>query len=110
MFGRLNEDIKTKISIDNNQYLISISGKIEESEKNDVNNKENLKKSNGNLEYSEFFFQVIIEKYFPFKNKEGKIEEKKEYNIIKILAQKPIRYDDIKYGIYKFRWTGSKKV
>ena len=101
MFGKLNPEIKTKVNIENNKYFISVGGKVEEIEKNET--KDNLyKKSNGNLEYSEFFFQVIIEKYFPFKNEEGKIEEKKEYNIIKILDQeKPEKIDDIKYGIYK---------
>jgi hypothetical protein len=94
MFGKLNPEIKSKITIENNQYLISISGKVEEIEK-DVEKK-------GNLVYSEFYFQVIIEKFFPYKNKEGKVEEKKEYNITKILNQeKPERIEDTKYGIYK---------
>ena len=104
MFGKLNENIKTRISIDKNQYLITINGVVEEIEKIDeklkISNKSIISK--GNLKYTEFYFQVIIEKYIPFKNKEGKIEEKKEYNITKILNQQnPEKIEDTKYGIYK---------
>jgi hypothetical protein len=104
MFGKLNETIKTKISIDKNQYLITINGSVEEIGKSNGNltKSDNSKSIKGNLKYSEFYFQVIIEKYIPFKNKEGKIEEKKEYNITKILnPQNPEKIDDQKYGIYK---------
>ena len=104
IFGKLNENIKTRISIDKNQYLITINGVVEEIEKIDeklkISNKSIISK--GNLKYTEFYFQVIIEKYIPFKNKEGKIEEKKEYNITKILNQQnPEKIEDTKYGIYK---------
>ena len=104
MFGKLNETIKTKISIDKNQYLITINGSVEEIGKSNENltKSDNSKNIKGNLKYSEFYFQVINEKYIPFKNKEGKIEEKKEYNITKILnPQNPEKIDDQKYGIYK---------
>ena len=99
MFGKLNENIKTKIGIDKNQYIITINGLVEEIEKS----QEILSK--GNLKYTEFYFQVIIEKYIPFKNKEGKIEDKKEFDIIKILNQQnPDKIEDIKYGIYKLQY------
>ena len=104
MFGKLNEQIKTKISIDKNQYLITINGSVEEIGKSNENSikSDNSKCIKGNLKYSEFYFQVIIEKYIPFKNKEGKVEEKKEYNITKILNQQnPDKIEDKKYGIYK---------
>lgn len=104
MFGKLNETIKTKISIDKNQYLITINGSVEEIGKSNENltKSDNSKNIKGNLKYSEFYFQVINEKYIPFKNKEGKIEEKKEYNITKILnPQNPEKIEDKKYAIYK---------
>ena len=104
MFGKLNKDIKSKISIDNNQYLITINGNVEEIESSEETLKQDnkSKNTNGNLKYSEFYFQVIIDKYIPFKNKEEKVEEKKEYNITEILNQQnPEIISDETYGIYK---------
>lgn len=56
MFGNLNENFKICKAFGQNQFIITISGKIEE-----IGNKnENYE---GTLKFNEFYFQVIIDKF-----------------------------------------------
>jgi hypothetical protein len=91
LFGKIKK-LKRKILSDNddkNQYIILIKGEIEEFEK--------IEKVYGNLEYTEFDFQVIIQKFYTIEkfNKEIEIE------IIEEAKEKDIKYEENKLGIYK---------
>ena len=77
MYGNL-KDIKSKVNRQNNQYFITIQGNVEQLDEYKAD------KYYGNLEYKEFYFQVIFEQSFPFKNEKNEIESAKEYIIINI--------------------------
>ena len=91
LFGKIKK-LKRKILSDNddkNQYIILVKGEIEEFEK--------IEKVYGNLEYTEFDFQVIIQKFYTIEkfNKEIEIE------IMEEEKEKDIKYEENKLGIYK---------
>ena len=89
LFGKIKK-LKRKIlsDEDKNQYIILIKGEIEEIEKID--------KFIGNLEYTEFDFQIIISKFIMTENGENEME-------IDILEQeeKDLPHNENKFGVYK---------
>ena len=90
LYGKIKK-LKRKILTDDdkNQYIVLITGEIEEFEKS--------KKFYGNLEYSKFGFQIIIQKFIPLENGENEMEidflEKDE---------KDIPHEENNFGVYKF--------
>ena len=91
LFGKIKK-LKRKILSDNddkNQYIILIKGEIEEIEK--------IEKVYGNLEYTEFDFQVIIPKF----NTIEKFKKEIEIEIIEEEKEADIKYEENKLGIYK---------
>ena len=57
IFGKIKEEIRSSINIVSNQHVITIAGKIIDDKKI---NKDIIQ---GNLKYSDFYFQIIIDKY-----------------------------------------------
>ena len=94
MYGKLNS-ITTDVNYDdnNNKIIIEIRGKTEEFELDFFKKEEKIGKEIGNLKYSEFDFQVIIDKYETIKNHEIEIENK---NI------KPELDEDVGLGTFLF--------
>ena len=91
LYGKIKK-LKRKIlsDEDKNQYIIFIRGEIKEIEK--------ISDFTGDLEYSEFDFQIIIQKFILFDNEQKEME-------IDIVDQdeKDIPYEEEnKYGVYKF--------
>ena len=76
MYGKLNEKIATDINYDdnNNKILIEIRGKTEECMPDFFKGEGKREKEKGNLKYTEFVFQVIIEKYRTMKGKKYELE------------------------------------
>ena len=95
MFGRIvNNEIKSTISVVNNQHVITIEGKVE-----DINN---IKcEVQGSLKYSQFYFQIIIDKYIDLKKES---EEKQQFNIARIYDDKKEITKNEKCGIYKIKY------
>lgn len=96
MYGNINDNLKVNGNWGQNQYIITINGKIE-----DIGNKnENFE---GTLKYNEFYFQIIVDKFIPIKNDNNEQETniKKEYDIIDINLKDIYTIPDTKYGIYK---------
>lgn len=94
LFGKIKK-LKRKVLLDDdkNQYIILIKGEMEEVEKIE-------KCEGGNLEYTEFDFQIIIQKFIPMKD--GKKEM--EIDILE-LEEKDIPHGEKNniYGEYKFQ-------
>ena len=94
LYGQLINEIKTEIDIDdNNQYLISFNGKVEETNKN--SKKLYNKNINKILEYGEFYFQAIIKKYIKINDKDFELDLNENAEPSKIL-------DESKFGVYKY--------
>ena len=91
IFGKIDEEIKSSINIVRNQHVITIEGKI-------IDNKHiNSDIIQGNLKYSEFYFQIIIEKYIEERNNT-------QYSIAKIYnEQRKIKKNE-KLGIYLIKY------
>ena len=89
------KDIKTDVNYDDNidKILIEIGGKIVQFEPDIFKGQEKKEKTLGNLKYTEFNFQVVIDKYKEDKGEKFEIEiEKKD----------PLKNGDIDSGIYYF--------
>lgn len=91
MFGKIKE-IKNEIDYDNdnNQFIITIKGEIEE-----INKINNVEDAYGNLKYSQFEFQVKNGQFILNKN----INDKTKYFEIEI-KNDPIKEEDLECGIY----------
>ena len=96
IFGKLSNEIKTSVSILNYQHILTINGTVEDV--NNINKETNMVQ--GDLKYSEFFFQIIIDVNFDFKNKKGNIENG-EYYLAEIINEKRSLEKDEEFGIYK---------
>ena len=93
LFGKIKK-LTRKIDSDNDdndQYIIIIKGEVEEIDKTEKT------KPIGNLEYTEFDFQVKIKKYLPTK------KENIEYNIVILENEKETKIEipSNDKGIYK---------
>ena len=91
LYGKIKK-LKRKIlsDEDKNQYIIFIKGEIKEIEK--------ISDFTGDLEYSEFDFQIIIQKFILFDN----VRKEMEIDIVD-QDEKDIPYEEEnKYGVYKF--------
>ena len=102
MFGEIiGEDngININISIVNFQHVLSINGKVQDiSNINDITTE-----IKGNLKYSEFYFQIIIDVYFEIKEKMQNIEAG-EYNLAEIMKDKKCIISDKDCGVYKIKF------
>lgn len=88
-----NEDnIITNISIQRNQHIITIQGEVEPE-----NNENSISSINGNLKYSEFFIQLIIDKFY---NNINSNDITGDYNLASIDNNKKV-IEDTELGIYK---------
>ena len=92
IFGKIEGDIKSTINVVSNQHVITIEGKITD---NKNINKEIVQ---GNLKYSEFYFQIIIDKYISLN------ENKTQYSIAKIYNEQKENLKDEKLGIYIIKY------
>lgn len=102
MFGEIigdNDGINIKLSIINFQHVISINGKVKDI--NDIN--DNTTEIKGNLKYSEFFFQIIIDIFFDIKDNKKNIEAG-EYNLAEIMNDKKCIISDKDCGVYKIKF------
>ena len=93
IFGKIEEEIRSSIKIVRNQHVITIDGKITD------NKNINDEIVQGNLKYSEFYFQIIIDKDIAL----GK-NETQYYNIVKIYNEKRIITKNEKLGIYRIKY------
>ena len=96
LYGQLINEIKIDMDIDdNNQYLISFSGRVEEINKN---NKIIYEKNfNKILEYGEFYFQAIIKSYIKINDKDFQLD------VLDINKVEPIKIlDESQFGVYKY--------
>jgi hypothetical protein len=102
MFGEIvGEDngININTSIINYQHVISINGKVR-----DINNiNEITTEIKGNIKYSEFYFQIIIDVFCEIKEKNQNIEDG-EYNIAEIMNNKKSIISDKDSGVYKIKF------
>jgi hypothetical protein len=102
MFGKIvgeDKGININISIVDYQHVISIDGKVQ-----DINNiNDNTSEVKGNLKYSEFYFQIIIDVFFDIKEKKHNIEAG-EYNLAEIMKDKKTIISDIDSGVYKIKF------
>ena len=94
LFGKIKK-LTRKIDSDNDdndQYIITFKGEVEE-----IDDKTQKTKAIGNLEYTEFDFQVKIKKYLPTK------KENTEFNIeiLENEEQTKIEIESNDKGIYK---------
>ena len=95
IYGKIEkENINSAISVVRNQHVITIDGKI-------FDNK-NIKNEivQGNLKYSEFYFQIIIDKYILLNEKENKTQ----YSIAKIYNEQNEISKNEKLGIYVIKY------
>jgi hypothetical protein len=93
IYGKIEkENINSAISVVRNQHVITIDGKI-------FDNK-NIKNEivQGNLKYSEFYFQIIIDKYLVLSPNETQFSIAKIYNEQKIITKNE------KLGIYGIKY------
>lgn len=93
IFGKIEEEIRSSIKIVRNQHVITIDGKITD------NKNINDEIVQGNLKYSEFYFQIIIDKDIAL----GK-NETQYYNIVKIYNEQRIITKNEKLGIYRIKY------
>ena len=92
-------DLNINKDLDNEQYIISVKGKIGE-----INKIQKESNKEGNLEFNEFEFQAIINMYIQSKNENDKKKSNKMIEIV-IEGDSPIIDDsDKKYGIYRIRY------
>ena len=112
MFGKITDDkIESSISIVRNQHVITIEGKVDDF----MNIQSDIIR--GNLKYSQFYFQIVIDKYIEIKQgfskeKERMLDEQTEineneklqFNIAKIYNDKKEIEKNIKFGIYKIKY------
>ena len=92
-------DLNINKDLDNEQYIISVKGKIGE-----INKIKKESNKEGNLEFNEFEFQAIINMYIQSKNENDKKKSNKMIEIV-IEGDSPIIDDsDKKYGIYRIRY------
>ena len=92
IFGKIDEEIKSSINIQRNQHVITIEGKI-------IDNKHiNYNIVQGNLKYSEFYFQIIIDKYLVLSPNET------QFSIAKIYNEQRIITKNEKLGIYGIKY------
>ena len=92
IFGKIDEEIKSSINIQRNQHVITIEGKIIDNKHIDYNIVQ------GNLKYSEFYFQIIIDKYLVLSPNETQFSIAKIYNEQKIITKNE------KLGIYGIKY------
>jgi hypothetical protein len=92
IFGKIDEEIKSLINIQRNQHVITIKGKIIDNKHIDYNIVQ------GNLKYSEFYFQIIIDKYLVLSPNETQFSIAKIYNEQKIITKNE------KLGIYGIKY------
>ena len=92
IFGKIEEEIRSSINIIRNQHVITIDGKIIDNK--NINN--DIVK--GNLKYSEFYFQIIIDKYIKLDQNECKFCIAKIYNEQRIITKNE------KLGIYGIKF------
>ena len=92
IFGKIEEEIRSSINIIRNQHVITIDGKT-------IDNKNiNNELVKGNLKYSEFYFQIIIDKYIKLDQNEC------EFCIAKIYNEQRIITKNEKLGIYGIKF------
>ena len=92
IFGKIEEEIRSSINIIRNQHVITIDGKT-------IDNKNiNNDIVQGNLKYSEFYFQIIIDKYIKLDQNEC------EFCIAKIYNEQRIITKNEKLGIYEIKF------
>jgi len=91
LFGKIDKEIKSTINIIRNQHVITIEGNI-------IDNK-NIKNElvQGNLKYSEFYFQIIIDKYIMVKSET-------QFSIARIYNDQRIITKNEKLGIYGIKF------
>ena len=95
MFGKLQEDIKISKGIQKMKHVITIEGKVVDP------NEIECKNVQGNLKFTSFFFQIIIDKFFEIKN--DKNEESEKFNLADIYEDKKSTTNDEDYGIYNIK-------
>ena len=95
IYGKIEkENINSAISVVRNQHVITIDGKIFD------NKNINYDIVQGNLKYSEFYFQIIIDKYILLNEKENKTQ----YSIAKIFNEQRVITKNDKLGIYGIKY------
>ena len=87
------ECIKSTVSIVRNQHVITIEGRVKDPRDINIEYK-------GNLKYSEFYFQIIFDKYIKQKDKENEAE----YSIAKIKNEERIIKANPKIGTYIIKY------
>ena len=87
--------IKSTVSIVRNQHVITIEGRVRDSR--DIN----LESVQGNLKYSEFYFQIIFDKYI---KKQLDKNQEIEYSIAKIKNEDRKIKANPKIGTYIIRY------
>ena len=95
MFGKLQEDIKISKGMQKMKHVITIEGKVVDP------NEIECKNVQGNLKFTSFFFQIIIDKFFEIKN--DKNEESEKFNLADIYEDKKNTTNDDDYGIYNIK-------
>lgn len=95
MFGKLQEDIKISKGMQKMKHVITIEGKVLDP------NEIECKNVQGNLKFTSFFFQIIIDKFFEIKN--DKNEESEKFNLADIYEDKKSTTNDEDYGIYNIK-------
>lgn len=95
MFGKLQEDIKISKGMQKMKHVITIEGKVLDP------NEIECKNVQGNLKFTSFFFQIIIDKFFEKKN--DKNEESEKFNLADICEDKKSTTNDEDYGIYNIK-------
>ena len=95
MFGKIENGIKTNISIQRNQHIITIEGVATDNYKIPY-------EIQGNLKYSEFYIQIIIDKFIRLKKNDSD-GQFNEYHLAKIYddeVNKKSIIDNVQFGIY----------
>ena len=93
VYGKV-KNLRSKVTLpdnEDNQYIILIKGETEDINKIDNN-------VDGNLEYTEFSFQVKIKRFLPTKN----YKKENEIEIAEDDKEKPIKYIDNNLGVYQY--------
>ena len=96
LYGKLKKLKRTVLSDDDkNQYIISFKGEIEDNEK--------VENAKGNLEFTDFDFQVVVQKFI----KSEKSENEEEIEILE-KGEKDIEIKENKFGIYTIELEANK--
>ena len=112
IYGKIDiNNLNIEKNIAPTQYIISVKGKTKKV-LDDDNEDEDLILE-GNLEFTEFEFQVLIKRYLPFQSQEMEKEKEKHSNEeieIILLNESEIKEEDPEYGIYKIKFPYKKNI